>query len=127
MKNLKLTFYQRISLWNRIGTLPASSLKEAAVYLRIIDQLRPTDTEMKETQLTLQDSNYRWNLPKPNYGDRTFEIEDEEAAAIVTGLENHPQPVIVGDAAWMLMLVADLKGGPSVVKQQAVEGKKKRA
>lgn len=121
MTSIFLTWYQRISLWNRIGTIPVTSLKDASVYLRIIEKVRPTDEEQKETKLTTLEGGYRWTLPEANYGNVTLELEQEEAEALVKGLETHPQPVLVADAAWMLELLAKLT--PAA---EPAEPKKKR-
>jgi hypothetical protein len=109
MKHIDLTWYQRISLWNRIGTVQAPSLKEAAVYLRILDRIRPSDAEQQTTKLTTTEKGFGWTLPYADFGVRSIELEDEEAAALIKGLETHPAPLQVSDAAWMLELIAGLQ------------------
>lgn len=109
MKNISLNWYQRISLWARVGSMQTPTLKEASVCLRILDKIRPKEEEVQATKLTITEANYRWTLPDIDYGSVKLELEDEEANALANGLDNHPQPVMVADAAWMLELLSRLR------------------
>lgn len=115
MKTVFVSWYERIALWARIGTVQAPSLKEADVYLRIIEKLRPTDTERRETNLKAVGSGYEWKPDLGSYGDKVIELEDEEAEALITGLENHPSPVFISEAAWIRRITNDLKQQAAVV------------
>jgi hypothetical protein len=114
MQNLSLNFYQRIMLWQLVGAYPAPSLKEASVYLRIIEKLRLTDSEMMATQFMQDQGRFSWRLPEAGYGDRVVERENEEAKALLTAMEA-PAPVRVSDADWMLKVVDELKTVPTGV------------
>lgn len=113
MQNLSLNFYQRIMLWQLVGNHPAPSLKEASVYLRIIEKLRLTDTEMMATQFVQDSGRFSWRLPEQGYGDRTVELENEEAKALAAAMEA-PAPVRVTDAEWMLRVVGELHEASAV-------------
>lgn len=108
MQNLSLTYYQRITLWQLVGAHPAPSLKEASVYLRIIEKLRLTDAEMLGSQFVQEQGRFSWRLPDPEYGTRTVELENEEAKALVAAMEA-PAPVRVSDAEWMLKVIEELQ------------------
>lgn len=113
MQSIHLNFYQRNSLWNVVGNHNALNLKEAAVFLRIIDKLRPTDKEMLDTGYLAEGPQIMWKLPTREYGNREVELENEEAAALRSAIEtvsNFP----VKDAQWMLDLVERLKAPPVV-------------
>jgi hypothetical protein len=122
LKDFSVNWYQRISLWSRIGSIPAPTLKEASVFLRILDKVRPTDEESKVAKLTATNNGYAWSqLPSIEYGSRQVELEDEEAKSLADALDTHPQPVLVADAAWMLLLLERLRAEPPA----AVPKKKK--
>lgn len=110
MKVVKLLWYERMYLWHRLGMVQAPTIKDAAVYLRIIDKIRPSDQETIDTKLATDGrGGYRWEPgPSIGYGDREVELENEEAAALTKGIDTHPQPVLVADAAWLLRLLGQL-------------------
>jgi hypothetical protein len=108
MQSLSLNYYQRIMLWQLVGAHPVSSLKESSVYLRIIEKLRLTDTEMLATQFMQDAGRFSWRLPEQGYGDKVLELENEEAKALVAAMEA-PAPVRVSDAEWMVRVVEELK------------------
>lgn len=109
MKHVHLNFYQRITLWNMIGNYQTPKLKEALVFLRILEKIRPGDVEMRETQFISDGAQLRWALPEANYGDRHLDLEDEEAKSLLQALES-VEGVRVADAAWMFALVDSLRG-----------------
>jgi hypothetical protein len=117
MQSLPLNYYQRIMLWQLVGAHPVSSLKESSVYLRIIEKLRLTDSEMLATQFVQDVGRFSWRLPEQGYGDRTVELENEEAKALVTAMEA-PAPVRVSDADWMIKVLEDLKTETAVLQEQ---------
>lgn len=107
MLNLKLEFYQRVYLWNTIGNHNAPSLKEASVFLRIIEKVRLSDQEQRDTGFGIVEGRYGWNPPSPDYGLKAVELEDEEAKALATALE--ASPLRVNDALWLDPLVKELQ------------------
>lgn len=129
MKAIPINWYQRMSLWSRVGSMQAPNMKEAHTCLRILDKLRPDEEEVKTSNLTIDGQNYRWSLPDMNYGSKVLELEDEEAEALANGIDNHPQPVLVADAAWLLELLTRLRAVPEVTQEviPAPKSKKKSA
>lgn len=107
MRHVHLTFYERISVWNLIGNHQVPRLKEAAILLRIIEKVRPTDVELTEAQFMASGNQMSWQIPAAGYGDRTVAFEAEEAAALIQVLEAI-QDVRVADAAWMCRLIHSL-------------------
>src|SRR5215467_13659393 len=110
-----LSFYSRVMLSQIIGNYPAANLKQASVYIRILDKMRITDPEVAATGMVVKDSRIHWELPTPDYGDKEVSFEIEEAAAIVVALDNSPLPIKIGDAVWMTKLVDDLSPKPVLV------------
>jgi hypothetical protein len=100
MQSIPVTFYERVLLWNLTGNHQVQSLRDASVYLRLIEKLRPSDEEMREAQFVQEGQGFRWSVPERGYGDRTVELEDTEAAALRTAIEG-AQNIRVNDAAWM--------------------------
>jgi hypothetical protein len=49
MQSLDLLFHQRVLLWDLLGNYHVQTLKEASVFLRILEKLRITDQEQTET------------------------------------------------------------------------------
>ena len=117
MQNLSLDFYRRVMLWQLVGSHPAPSLKEASVFLRIIEKLRLTDAEMLASQFVQDGGRFSWRLPEPEYGTRTVELENEEAKALVTAMEGQ-NPVRVSDAEWMLKVISELSGAAAIAASQ---------
>jgi hypothetical protein len=108
MQQLFLTYYQRLILWNMVGTHTAPNLKETAVYLRIIEKIRLSDEENTESQFVNDGQRFAWRLPNQGYGDKTLELENAEAAALATAIEA-ATPIRVIDAEWLARIVEQLK------------------
>lgn len=104
MQSTFLTYYQRVILWSHLGSITVEKLREASIYLRMIEKLRLTDQEITETQFVSDGPRFSWRLPDPQYGSRTVEFEDEEMVALAGAIEK-VQGVRVSDAEWMLKLV----------------------
>lgn len=122
MQSLTLNFYQRVMLWQLVGNHPAPSLKESSVYLRIIEKLRLTDSEMLATQFVQDQGRFSWRLPDTEYGSRKVELENEEAKALVTAMEAPMQGGIrVTDAEWMLKVVNELNAGLPAAPQTVTQ------
>ena len=115
MKQIDLTWYQRIALWSRVGVANAPTLKEAATLMRAYDKIRPTDEERQECQFTETPGGFSWKTfaDRENFGTRIVDLEDEEATAMINCLEqpNMQVAIQVKDAKWMLELVEKLQGG----------------
>lgn len=107
MQSLDLKFYQRVYLWSTVGNHSAPNLKEAAVFLRIIEKLRLTDQEQRETEFGTNGDRHVWKNPAPDYGSKTVELEDEEARALAAAIE--AAPLRVNDAVWLDPLVKQMK------------------
>jgi hypothetical protein len=114
MQSLDLKFFQRVYLWNLIGSHTAPSLKEAAVFLRIIEKIRLTDAEQRETEFGAVNERYLWKSPSPDYGGKTVEFEDEEAKALAAVIE--AAPLRVNDAVWLEPLVKQITETASLEK-----------
>lgn len=109
MQAADITYYQRVILWLMIGSHQAANLREASTYLRIIEKVRLTDQETRDSQfLQLESGQCSWRLPAPGYGDKCVELEDSEATALIAAIET-ASPVKVIDAAWMERLISALK------------------
>jgi len=104
MTSLSLTYYQRVMLWNLIGATNAPSLKEASVYLRVMEKIRLTDQEATESQFFSENGTINWKLPKPDYGSGEFRLEEGEAKALMEVIEK-ASPIRVLDAEWLERLV----------------------
>ena len=115
MVRLELNWYERINLWLRVGSVQAPNMQIAAALYRVIEKIRPSDTERGEANLiTRQDGSVSWTLPNADltYGTRFVNLEDEEAKHLVETIES-PQQVMswmVNDMIWVLPLVDKLKG-----------------
>jgi|SRR5215471_10699921 len=107
MTSVSLTYYQRVMLWNLIGATSAPSLKEASVYLRVMEKIRLTDQETAESQFLSDNGVLSWRLPSPGYGSRDIELEDGEAKALTKVMEEAPN-IRVQDAEWMQKAVERL-------------------
>lgn len=112
MLDLDLELRERVLLWTMIGNHQVSNLKEASVFLRIIERLRLSDTEMRELQFFNDGRSYHWNQPSQGYGDIVAQLEDEEAKALAAAVE--AAPVMVRDAAWMQRVVDRCKAKEAV-------------
>ena len=108
MQSVELTFYERIILWNMVGSQSAGNLKEAVILYGVLQRIRPTDTEMLDTEYVANQSGSSWKLPSRGYGDITLELDGEQAPLLARMLEM-PQPVRVNDAPWLQWLVERLK------------------
>jgi hypothetical protein len=109
MTHIHLTYHQRIHLALLIGNHQVKRIQEASVLLRLLEKIRLTDEEMRDTQyLHNERGQISWTLPSPDYGERDVELESGEAqglAAILDAVEN----VRVSDAEWMCRLVEELR------------------
>jgi len=114
MTQLHLNFYQRVMIWNLIGAHQVPNLKEAATYLRVIEKVRLTDEELTRSEFVNEGGRMSWRLPDRDYGSKTINLEQEEAKAIATALEQ--APVRVSDAEWMLHLTHTLTATNEVAK-----------
>lgn len=109
MTSIFLTFYQRVLLWNLVGSGQLNSLKEAAPCLRLLEKLRITDEETRITDLKQGPQGLSWQLPMLEYGQKTVELEADEVTAL-SGILEKMQGVRVADAQWLLQLADQLNG-----------------
>ena len=109
MQTTFLSYYQRVMLWSHLGGISVEKLSDASVYLRIIEKLRLSDSEVTETQFVADGPRFSWRLPDPAYGSRTVEFEDAEMAALA-GAIGKIQGIRVSDAEWMMKLVGAADG-----------------
>ena len=107
MKNTTLNFYERIRTLDILGVQEAR-LAEVAIYLRIIDKIRFTEDEEKAAKLKRNESSVQWELPNPEYGTITAQLEDVEAEKLLGLLQSWPH-ISTRDAKWILRVVDDLK------------------
>lgn len=82
----------------------AENLIAASNYLRVLEKIRPTDEESRETQLISSGPNMQWRLPYQFYGDKDVEFEDVEVESIQKVI-NTASPIRVFDAEWLQKLV----------------------
>jgi hypothetical protein len=102
-------------IWNMLGNYQAPNLKEASVYLRIIEKVRLTDQEQLDSEFTTTGQQYGWRLPSADFGTKEISLEGEEAKALATSIEAMT-PVRVIDAEWLSNLVAELKNPISALE-----------
>ena len=135
MQTLPLTFYPRMILGTMIGNHGTQSLKEASVFLRIIEKVRLSDKEQQETEFKQEGSQYSWKLPTSFYGNKDVELEADEAKALAAGLDGG-MPVKVSDAEWLTKVVDQLriaepnsesKTEPKPITAKRLNGKEARA
>ena len=121
MKRIELNWYQRISLWLRVGSVQAPNMHIASVLYRVIEKIRPNDEEREKANLITRPGGYEWTLPSADYGNRLVDLEEEEAGLLAETLENPQQnvPVLVIDMGWILPLIAQLK--EKEAKEQELE------
>lgn len=108
MQTTTLNYYNRIMLSQMIGNYSVPTLREASIYLRILEKIRMSDEEATTSKLTTVGERISWELPSLDYGTKEVSFENEEADALVKALESIATPIKVGDAAWMSKLVDDL-------------------
>jgi hypothetical protein len=124
MQHIHLSYYQRVLIAIWIGNHQVQRIQEAAVLLRLLEKIRLTDEELRETQyLQSEPGQVTWKQPSLDYGERDVELESGEAqglAAILDAAEN----VRVSDAEWMCRLVEELKGEP-VMDAEALSRREK--
>jgi hypothetical protein len=96
-----------------LGIHPAPNLKEASVFLRLIEKIRLSDQESLESKFQSMGNQISWNLPSNGYGNKRIEIEDSEANSLTLCIEQ-ASPIRVNDATWLQELVDSLKGGANL-------------
>ena len=119
---VELNWYQRISLWMRVGSIQAPNMKVASTLYRVIEKIRPSDQEQGEANLVTRESGYEWRLPSPDYGAKLIALEADEAEEFASAIDTSPLAVPVMDMAWIGPLVEQLKAKPAkkeIVQQQA--------
>jgi len=116
---VELNWYQRISLWTRVGSIQAPNMKIASTLYRVIEKVRPSEQEQGEANLITKEGGYEWRLPDANYGTKHIHLETEEAEQLADSLETAPLAVPVMDMSWMLPLIDQLKG--KTAKEALVE------
>lgn len=115
---VELNWYQRISLWVRVGAIQAPNMKVASTLYRVIEKIRPSEEEQGAANLITRESGYEWRLPEANYGTKTIHLEAEEAAQFAESIEAAPLPVAVMDMSWIGPLIEKLK---TAQKEEAVQ------
>ena len=108
MQIITLQFYQRVMLWNALGNYNAQNLKEASVFLRIMEKIRLTDEEQVETNFTIVGEQYRWKPMSNGYGTLNVQLEADEAKSLTTAIDAMT-PIRVADAGWLQKVVEGLK------------------
>lgn len=123
MVAISMNWYQRISLWLRVGGIQAQNMAVASILYRCIEKIRPTDRERGEANLITRANGYEWLLPTPDYGTVTVELEADECEQLALALENLPQgaTVLVADMAWILPMISQLKAGSPPKKEEKKE------
>ena len=113
MKTTTLSFYERIVITEIVGQ-QEGRLADISAYLRILDKIRISDEERKESSLEVQDGQLRWQLPSTDFGTREVHLEDEEVRRLVQLLETWPK-VTIRDAAWIGRVVSELRAEQSAM------------
>ena len=108
MQNLFLTFYQRVLLAQNIGAATVNTIREAGVFLRLLEKIRLTDEEVTRSQFLQDGPRVTWQLPQANYGSRDIDLEQDEMQALTRTIEQ-AQGVRVADVEWMLRLIEEPK------------------
>lgn len=111
MVTCELNWYERISIWLRVGGVQAPNMRVASALYRVIEKVRPNEQERGEANLTTQPRGYEWRLPHVDYGTKSVTLDEEEAEQLAAVLENPPQemPILVLDMAWILPLIGKLR------------------
>jgi hypothetical protein len=109
MQSLFLTYYQRILLWNIVGNHVAPNLSETDVYLRLVGKLRLSDEEVIASGYATNGQQMSWKLPVAGYGDKSIELENTEAVALATAIEENKLGTRISDAEWMKPIVQKFK------------------
>ena len=112
MKITRVNWYERMNLWVRIGAINQPNVLAAHALFKVMDQIKPTEEEVQERNLRVTpDGQYTWDaLPDLEWGSKTLNLENDIAAALAKGIDEHPMGVRVSDAAWMFRVLEDLKG-----------------
>ena len=76
------------------------------MYLRIMEKIRITDDEQRETGFSLVGQQYTWKPMPEDYGRRDVPLEAEEAKALTAAIEL-ASPLRVADAVWLEKLVVN--------------------
>lgn len=109
MIGVNINFHQRVALWLRVGSYNVPSLRDAALFIRVIEKIRPREHEIKETKFTQADGRIEYLMPDPGYGTESYVFEDEEIKKVIECLHNHHQPFRIDEAAWILALIEDIE------------------
>jgi len=112
MKNLKLTFGERLQLTNFLAQIDGPVGKTAPltnVYLKA----RFSEEELKEVRVEqIPGSNppaQTYRTPSPDFGAVTLEVENADAAALVEELKGNAKLRVVDWANWANVIVEQLK------------------
>jgi hypothetical protein len=69
------------------GNHNAANLREASVFLRIIEKLRLTEQEQREIEFTSNGQSYNWKPQLNGYATKSVELESDEAKALAAAIE----------------------------------------
>src|SRR6516162_7418314 len=105
MQQLFVTYYQRVMLWNMIGSHTVPTLDAAATFLRLLEKIRLSDQEVTESQMVMEAGNFTWKQPSQGYGDRLLDLENQEAEALAA-LIREVKGVRIQDALWLSGIVS---------------------
>jgi hypothetical protein len=121
MQQLFVTYYQRVMLWNMIGSHTVPTLDAAATFLRLLEKIRLSDQEVTESQMVMEAGNFTWKQPSQGYGDRLLDLENQEAEALAA-LIREVKGVRIQDALWLSGIVSRFYREPAEAKAKSDGG-----
>jgi len=108
MKVIPLTFYQRFSLAGAIGNFPVPKVKDAAMFVRLLEKVRLTEAERRGGKFRQEGQNVSWTLPDAGFGTKSIELEDIEAESLAQAIEAL-ENIRVLDVEWLLKISEQLR------------------
>jgi hypothetical protein len=120
MVTLTLNFHQRITIWMRLGSVNAPSLREAGTFIKILDKIRPKEFEIKDTEYKVIEGGIQYRPPSIDYGLMNLELEDQDANLVRDALMDQKVPIRVDEADWLLKLLDQMKEAQDVCSSSAV-------
>jgi len=117
MKNLNLTFPQRVAIMNYLSPIDAP-LGELRALGRVLDAVRFTDHEQQELKLSPPNAEGKQAVtaPRPSFGELCAQIEDADAAVWVAEIEGRPKQSMA-NLAWIDHVLPQLKATSATPKK----------
>lgn len=110
MKNLTLSFVQRLKATNLLGQV-SGNLERILPLSNVLESVRFSDEEAKEIRITNLNggSMQTYEAPSPGWGVKEVSLEDAHASAFLKELDGY-QGYQVADVNWLQDLKKQLGG-----------------